>query len=205
MRPDPLASHHIATRRTRHEVPRLVGKKSRVLLFHRATPVRIRQGVADRGGYQRDPRLALGGGESRGLRRHPPSQHGMNMPRIPMDNGRLVHLRLCSRGSRRRRRRRRLRCLRRRSLRSRRRRRCRRETTPVHLHRLSVPLRCRGRRRATSVHLHRLSVPRRRQCRRRTTPVHLHRLSVPRRCRGRHRGRTWRSRRPGPRAARPEV
>src|SRR6185295_17002669 len=38
MRPDPLASHHIATRRTWHEVPRLVGKKSRVLLFHRATP-----------------------------------------------------------------------------------------------------------------------------------------------------------------------
>ena len=51
MRPDSLASHHIATRRTRHEVPRLVGKESRVLLFHRAAPVRIRQGVADRGGY----------------------------------------------------------------------------------------------------------------------------------------------------------
>src|SRR6185369_8803660 len=33
MRPDPLASHHIATRRMRHEVPRLVGKESRVLLF----------------------------------------------------------------------------------------------------------------------------------------------------------------------------
>src|SRR6185436_12507202 len=43
MRPDPLANHHIATRRTRHEVPRLVGEKSRVLLFHRATPMRIRQ------------------------------------------------------------------------------------------------------------------------------------------------------------------
>ena len=28
MRPDPLAGHHIATRRTRHEVPRLVGKRS---------------------------------------------------------------------------------------------------------------------------------------------------------------------------------
>src|SRR6185312_2345047 len=35
MRTDPLASHHIATRWTRHEVPCLVGKKSRVLLFHR--------------------------------------------------------------------------------------------------------------------------------------------------------------------------
>ena len=53
MRPDPLACDHIATRRTRHEVPRLVGEKSRVLLFHRATPVRVRQGVADRGGYRR--------------------------------------------------------------------------------------------------------------------------------------------------------
>ena len=58
------ASHHIATRRTRHEVPRLVGKKSRVL-FHRATPVRIRQGVADRGGYRRDPQLPRWRRESR--------------------------------------------------------------------------------------------------------------------------------------------
>src|SRR6185312_7696372 len=88
MRPDPLACDHIATRRTRHEVPHLVGKKSRVLLFHRTTPVRIRQGVADRGGYRRDPRLPLGSGESRGLRRHPPSHHGMDMPRIPMDDWR---------------------------------------------------------------------------------------------------------------------
>ena len=136
IRPDPLASHHIATRRTRHEVPHLVGKKSRVLLFHRAAPVRIRQGVADRGGYRKDPRLSLGGGESRGLRRHPPSHHGMDVPRIPMDDWRVVHLRLDSRASRWRWRRRRLRCRRRRSLRSRRRRRCRRRTTPVHLHRL---------------------------------------------------------------------
>src|SRR6185312_9188004 len=48
MCPDPLAGDHIATRQTRHEVPHLVSKKSRVLLFDRATPVRIRQGVADR-------------------------------------------------------------------------------------------------------------------------------------------------------------
>ena len=150
MRPDPLVGDHIATRWTQHEVPRLVGKKSRVLLFHRATPVRIRQGIADRGGYRRDPRLSLGGGESRSLRRHPPSHHGMDMPRIPMDDRRVVHLRLCSRGSRRRRRRRRLRCSRRRSLRSRRRHRCRRRTTPVHLHRLSVPRRERYRGRASA-------------------------------------------------------
>ena len=71
--------------------------------------------------------------ESRGLRRHPPSHHGMDMPRIPMDDWRVVH--------------RRLRCRRRRSLRSRRRRRCRRRTTPVHLYRLSIPRRCRGRHR----------------------------------------------------------
>ena len=30
VRPDPLGGDHIATRRTRHEVPRLVGKESRV-------------------------------------------------------------------------------------------------------------------------------------------------------------------------------
>ena len=92
-----------------------------------------------------------------------------------MDDGRVVHRRLGSRGSKWRGRRRRLRWRRRRSLWSRRRRRCRHRTTLVHLHRLSVP--------------------RRRRCRRRTTPVHLHRLSVPRRCRGRHQGRAWRSRR----------
>ena len=61
-----------------------------------------------------------------------------------MDDWRVVHLRLGSRGSRRRRQRRRLRCRRRRSLQSRRRRWCRRRTMPVHLHRLSVPRRCRG-------------------------------------------------------------
>ena len=92
-----------------------------------------------------------------------------------MDDWRVVHRRLDSRASRRTRRRRQLRWRRRRSFRSRRRRRCRHRTTPVHLHRLSVP--------------------QRRRCRRRTTPVHLHRLSVPGRCRGRHRGRAWRSRR----------
>src|SRR6185312_15440565 len=67
MRPDSLACDHIATRRMRHEVPRLVSKKSRVLLFHRATPVRIRQGIADGGRYRRDPWFPLGGGQSRDL------------------------------------------------------------------------------------------------------------------------------------------
>src|SRR6185437_14126037 len=123
MRPDPLASDHIATRRTRHEVPRLVGKKSRVLLFHRATLVRIRQGVADRGGYRRDPRLSLSGGESRGPRSHPPMNHGMNMTRVTMDDWRVVHRRLDTRVSRRERQRRRwLWCSRRRRLWCRRRR-----------------------------------------------------------------------------------
>jgi hypothetical protein len=42
-RPNPLASHHIATRKTRHKVPSLVGKKASILLFHRMTPVRICQ------------------------------------------------------------------------------------------------------------------------------------------------------------------
>ena len=139
MRPDPLASHHIATRRTWHEIPRLVGKKSCVLLLHRETLVRIHQGVADRG-FRRDPRLSLSGGESRGLGRHPPSHHGMNMSEIPMDDWRVVHRRLGSRASRQRRRRR-LRC------RWRRRRWCLRRTTPIHLHRLSVWCRCRGRHR----------------------------------------------------------
>ena len=95
-----------------------------------------------------------------------------------MDDWRMVHLRLGSRGSWRRRRRRRLRCRRRRSLRSRRRRRCRRRTT--------------------SVHLYRLSVPRRRRCRRRATPVHLHRMSV-------SGPRVAQQETVVPRAARPEV
>jgi hypothetical protein len=150
MRPDRLASDHIATRRTRHEVPCLVGKKSCVLLFHRAMPVRIRQGVADRGGNRRDLRLSLGGEESRGLRSHPPSHHGMNMARVPMDDWRVVHSRLDSRASRRRQLRRRLRCrwwwrLRCRSQRPQVRRRCWHQTTPAHLHQLSVARRRRRR------------------------------------------------------------
>ncbi|WVZ57958.1 hypothetical protein U9M48_008285 [Paspalum notatum var. saurae] len=61
---DPLANDHIATRRTRHQVPRLVGKKSRILLFHRAVPVRVCQGVTDGRWYRRDPRLLGDRGES---------------------------------------------------------------------------------------------------------------------------------------------
>ena len=123
---------------------------------HHATPVRIRQGVADRGGYRRDPRLSHGGGESRWPRSHPPSHHGMNMTRVPRDDGRVVHRRLDTRAMRWRWRwrrlrcmwrRRRLRCRRCRSLRSRSRRRCRHRTTPVDLHRLSIARRHRRRHR----------------------------------------------------------
>ena len=65
----------------------------------------------------------------------------MNMTRVPMDDGRVVHHRLVTRARRWRWRWRRLRWRWRRrrwSLRSRSRRRCRHRTTPVHLHRLSV-------------------------------------------------------------------
>ena len=158
-----------ATRRTRHEVPRLVGKKRCILLFHRTTPVRIRQGVADRGGYRRDPQLSLDGGESHGLRSHPSSHHGMSMTRVPMDDGRVVHLRLDTRAIRWRWRRGRW------SLRSRSRRRCRHRATSVHLHRLSIAGRCRRRHRG------------------RAWRSRGHRGCA---WRGRrHRGRVWRSRR----------
>ena len=102
-----------------------------------------------------------------------------------MDDWRVVHLRLGSRGSRRRRRRRRrFRCRRRRSLRSRRRRRCRCRTTPVHLLRLSVPRRCRGRHRGRAW----------RSRRHRVRARHDRRSGGSAwRDRG-HRGRAWRSR-----------
>jgi hypothetical protein len=60
---DPLAGHHIATRRTWHKVPSLVGEKSSVLLFHRTTPIRICQSLTNRRLDRRKPRLPLGGGE----------------------------------------------------------------------------------------------------------------------------------------------
>ena len=102
MRPDPLASDHIATRRARHEVPRLVGKKSPVLLFHRATPVRIRQDLTDGRGNRRDPRLSLGGGERRQLKDSSRllSHHGMNMSMSPMNDRRVVHGGLHTRATR---------------------------------------------------------------------------------------------------------
>ena len=39
--PDPLAGDDAGARRTGHEIPRLVGEERRVLLFHRASPMRV--------------------------------------------------------------------------------------------------------------------------------------------------------------------
>jgi hypothetical protein len=99
MRLDPLTSHHIVTRRSRHEVPRLVSRKSFVLLFHHTTPVRICQGLTDRGQYWGDLRLSLGGEESRGPKNPSrlPNHHGMSMMRILMEDRRVVHHRLPTR------------------------------------------------------------------------------------------------------------
>jgi hypothetical protein len=101
IRPDPLASHHIATIRMWHEVPRLVGKKSQVLLFHRTTSVRICQCFADKRRYQRESRLSLSGGESLGPKVpiRMPSHHGMSVTRIPMDDRRVAHGRLHTRAT----------------------------------------------------------------------------------------------------------
>jgi len=100
--PDPLANDHVAIRRAWYEIPRLVGKKSRVLLFHRATPMRIRQGVTDGGGYRRDALVSRSGREGRGPKNasRPPRHHGMNMSRIPMEDVRVVHRWLGVRASR---------------------------------------------------------------------------------------------------------
>jgi hypothetical protein len=98
--PNPLASHHIVTRWTWHKVPRLVGKKSPVLLFHRTTPMRISQSLTDRRGYQRDLWLSLYGGERRGSKNPSrlSSHHGMSMMRILMHDQRVVHHRFHMRG-----------------------------------------------------------------------------------------------------------
>jgi hypothetical protein len=66
-RPNPLVGHHIATRRTPHKVPSLVGKKS-AILFHRTTPVRIYQSRTDRRQDRREPRLPSVAEGARGRR-----------------------------------------------------------------------------------------------------------------------------------------
>jgi hypothetical protein len=94
--PNPLAGHHIATRRTWHKVPSLVGEKCSILLLHRATPVWISQSLTNRRRDRRKPRLPLGGGEGprpKNLGRLP-GHHGMGVMRIPMDDRRVVHGRL---------------------------------------------------------------------------------------------------------------
>ena len=50
--PDLLAGDDVGARRTWHQIPCLVGEERRVLLFHRAAPARVQQGLADGRGYR---------------------------------------------------------------------------------------------------------------------------------------------------------
>jgi len=51
---DPLAGDDVSARWMGHQILGLVGEESRVLLFHRTAPMRVRQGIADERGYRRD-------------------------------------------------------------------------------------------------------------------------------------------------------
>ena len=50
--PDLLAGDDVGARGTRDQIRSLVGEEGRVLLFHRAAPVRVQQGLADGRGYR---------------------------------------------------------------------------------------------------------------------------------------------------------
>jgi hypothetical protein len=80
----------------------VVGVEGRVLLFHRAAPVRICQNRADGRGYRSDPQLAGGSGE--GLRaRRLPRHHRVNVTRVSVKK-RMIHRRVGARPRRGRRR-----------------------------------------------------------------------------------------------------
>ena len=71
------------------------GKERRVLLFHRAAPVRVQQGLADRRGYRGDLRVPGHRRKSPGLQctsrvsRH----HRVNMTRVSVKKRWVVHRR----------------------------------------------------------------------------------------------------------------
>jgi hypothetical protein len=101
---EPLAGDHNGARRTRHQVPGVVGQKGRVLLLHDPTPVGVSKGGANGGGDQGGVRWSSGrvsgqdqpvdwlkdvGGAT--------SHHRMNVPRITVNDNRVVHRRFRAR------------------------------------------------------------------------------------------------------------
>jgi len=93
--PDPLAGDDFGARRTRDQILGLVGEEGHVLLFHRAAPVRVQQGLADGRGYQGDLRVPGHRRKSPGLQgtsrvsRH----HQVNMTQVSVKKRRVVHRR----------------------------------------------------------------------------------------------------------------
>ena len=90
---DPLAGDDVGARWTRHQIPCLVGKERRVLLFHRAALVRVQQGLADKKRYRGDLRVPRHRCKSLGLQgtsrmsRH----HRVNMTRVSVKKWWVVH------------------------------------------------------------------------------------------------------------------
>jgi hypothetical protein len=102
---EPLASDHIGTGRTWHQVPSVVGKQGRILLLHGLTPVRVGEGGADRGGDWAGVRWSGGriGNQDQPVDRPKntdgmASHHGVSVPGVAMYGDRVVHRQLRGHG-----------------------------------------------------------------------------------------------------------
>ena len=93
--PDPLAGDDVGAGRTRHQILSLVSEERHVLLFHRATLVRVQQGGADGRGYRRDLRVAGHRRKSPGPQgtSRLPRHHRVDMARVAVKKRRVVHRR----------------------------------------------------------------------------------------------------------------
>jgi hypothetical protein len=95
---EPLIGDHIGARRTRHQVPGVVGQQDRVLLLHSPTPMWIGEGGANGGGDRRGARwssgrisdhnqLIAGPKDTSGALSH----HQVDVPRVAVNGDRVVH------------------------------------------------------------------------------------------------------------------
>ena len=92
---DPLVGDNVGTQRTGHQIPGLVGEERRVLLFHRAALVRVRQCLANGKGYWRHLQVVRHRHKSPRLHgtNRVSCHHRVNMTRVLVKKRWVVHQR----------------------------------------------------------------------------------------------------------------
>jgi hypothetical protein len=90
--PDPLAGDDVGAWRPGHQLPCLVGEERGLLLFHRAVPVGVQQGIMDGRGYWGDRCVAgqCRKGPGRQCAGRVPCHHRVNMTWVAVKQRRVV-------------------------------------------------------------------------------------------------------------------